>query len=653
MQSNKDKLKKDPKSEKRASDSGKKTTTTTKTTVKKSEDKKVLTKSDSRKSTYSAASTRPQTSRPVDTKAVGKGSSKVTTQSKTPKSIDMHKRLPKFMELIEKKKIFSGINSVLQKRFKHWVDLTFSQKRQITEKTQKTIMTKKRLNIRRVSQSRQVQKPGEKTKSTSKGQTSTITTTTKTEDKKPISTKTVTKTEEKTSTKKLPLKKLSPEEEQRRIKIRKFIESRIVAYEANKSLIKKYFEIWLGRRTLSLTTKEVTKKNVVTKKRIFLVKEKTKPLFDEKAKETQEGQKGQEGNADVLKRIRTLPVRPSISATGTRALIENSAQRESRASKNLVNSPEEMAQFKDNIDKIVGQIEKKAKKDFKLRDKKNRDEILIILKKIMKRPLKKYFNIWKVIKIQKEAISQKSTTKVITKNKIRITKKTKGAKEGETEEYAEEETMQTTEGVEAEEQTKPKEPEMKSATIQEIPKEPKRELKSIPLSKKDKKFKNLLLVISRNKLIKYFKIWKNKSKYEEHETISKGTKKTVIKKKIINVTKKTKDKNEKEQLLEEEMPKNINLEIPMCPISETCNYMKDVYNTSLIQYHPEDILSVPPRESKLRSNLDVSIKTEESGHKKRPKITIKKKGKDDEGVPSEEEFEEVEEKKILRGRVKK
>ena len=38
MQSNKDKLKKDPKSEKRVSDSGKKTTTTTKTTVKKSED---------------------------------------------------------------------------------------------------------------------------------------------------------------------------------------------------------------------------------------------------------------------------------------------------------------------------------------------------------------------------------------------------------------------------------------------------------------------------------------------------------------------------------------------------------------------------------------------------------------------------------------
>ena len=44
------------------------------------------------------------------------------------------------------------MNVIVQKRFNHWKTLTLLQKQQITEKTQKTIVTKKRLNIHRISE---------------------------------------------------------------------------------------------------------------------------------------------------------------------------------------------------------------------------------------------------------------------------------------------------------------------------------------------------------------------------------------------------------------------------------------------------------------------------------------------------------------------
>ena len=284
MKSSKDNKKKDTKTEKKVPEPGKKLIP--KITTQKETGKTLSTSS----STVSTTSTRPQTSKPVETKPDTKGTAKKPETTK-PISIDPYKRFPKFMKIIEKKK-FSGMNVIVQKRFNHWKTLTLLQKQQITEKTQKTIVTKKRLNIHRISETKK--KPKQEDKK---------------EDKK----------EEPKSTSEP--KKLSPEEEQKIKKIKKFIESRIEAYETKKSVMKRYFDIWLGRRTVSLTRKETTTKNVVTKKRIYLIKEKSKPLLNEQEVE------GEPGKTDGLKRIRTLPVRPSISITGTKTLEEKILQK--------------------------------------------------------------------------------------------------------------------------------------------------------------------------------------------------------------------------------------------------------------------------------------------------------------------------------------
>ena len=182
MQSNKDKSKKEGKSDKKTTDSGKKIIP--KVTAKK-ESGKTISKSGS---TISTSTTRPQTGRTIAPKASGKDLSKSTTkaatkppikaptktpnkpQTKTPSkttavsntetttAIDPKKKFPKFMKLIEKKKLFSGLTVVIQKRFNHWKTLTLLQKQQITEKTQKTIVTKKKLNIKRVQGAKQTEK---------------------------------------------------------------------------------------------------------------------------------------------------------------------------------------------------------------------------------------------------------------------------------------------------------------------------------------------------------------------------------------------------------------------------------------------------------------------------------------------------------------
>ena len=150
MKSSKDNKKKETKPEKKVPDPGKKLIP--KITTQKETGKTLSTSS----STVSTASTRPQTSKPVETKPDTKGTAKKPETTK-PISIDPYKRFPKFMKIIEKKK-FSGMNVIVQKRFNHWKTLTLLQKQQITEKTQKTIVTKKRLNIHRISEKKRSQK---------------------------------------------------------------------------------------------------------------------------------------------------------------------------------------------------------------------------------------------------------------------------------------------------------------------------------------------------------------------------------------------------------------------------------------------------------------------------------------------------------------
>ena len=75
--------------------------------------------------------------------------------------------------------------------------------------------------------------------------------------------------------------------------------------------------------------------------------------------------------------------------------------------------------------------------------------------------------------------------------------------------------------------------------------------KNIDPKKKETVIKNLIEAISKNQLIRYFNKWKNVPVTEEYETIGKRTKKTIIKKKIINLQKKTKSKDGKEEIKKE------------------------------------------------------------------------------------------------------
>ena len=157
---------------------------------------------------------------------------------------------------------------------------------------------------------------------------------------------------------------------------------------------------------------------------------------------------------------------------------------------------------------------------------------------------------------------------------------------------------------------------LKNILIKEM--KPKGEISDENLIKKKGKVKSLILNISRNNLIKYFNIWKNRTTPEEMEQIKKSEKKTVIKKKVINLQKKTKDKDGKEviEIVEKHLPKDINLEIPMCPVSKTENYLKNVRNVSLIQYYPEELFSVPSREIILKNNLEITMEGEKGTNKK-------------------------------------
>ena len=131
---------------------------------------------------------------------------------------------------------------------------------------------------------------------------------------------------------------------------------------------------------------------------------------------------------------------------------------------------------------------------------------------------------------------------------------------------------------------------------------------------------------------KYFNDWKNKLTPEELETIKKGQKKTVIKKRVINLQRKTKDGKEEVVEVEEKEPTGLNLEIPTCPISETPNYLKKVYNLPLIQYNPDDVYIVPRKESILKKTIIIMIEGEPG--KRRPVVV---RGEPEE----EEEYEEV------------
>ena len=376
------------------------------------------------------------------------------------------------------------------------------------EKSKKTIVTKKSMNIHRISTTSRPSYIGPKTSSSTlpTEQDNFHTTQTiievpseKEEPPKPSSSalrKVFTTVE---GSNKTPLKIEADQEDLKLKKLKNITLSKIEANE-NIGLLRRYFGKWTNNKAHTFIRRG-GRKSTITKKKIYLVKERSKALLAEKE---------DEGKGDALKKIMALPVRESISVTGTKTLMEKIVQKETKSSKHL-------------------------------------DDII-------------------------------------------------PPKEGE-------------------------ENKLKNILVKEM--KPKGEISDENLIKKKGKVKSLILNISRNNLIKYFNIWKNRTTPEEMEQIKKSEKKTVIKKKVINLQKKTKDKDGKEVIEivdEKHLPKDINLEIPMCPVSKTENYLKNDRNVSLIQYYPEELFSVPSREIILKNNLEITMEGEEGTNKKRPVV---------------------------------
>ena len=67
--------------------------------------------------------------------------------------------------------------------------------------------------------------------------------------------------------------------------------------------------------------------------------------------------------------------------------------------------------------------------------------------------------------------------------------------------------------------------------------------------------------------------------------------------------------------------KELNLEIPTCPFSTKNNYITNVYNLSLIQYHPIEIFYILQRETILKNNIEIRLE----GQTGKRKVIVKKK----------------------------
>ena len=590
-------------------------------------------------STISTSSTRPTSGKPDTKKPTTKTSSKTLTKSKSKpkvKSVDAQAKFPKFMQLIERRKIFSGQNVVLKKRFMQWKNLMLLQKSMVREKTSKTIVTKKRLNIHRIKRP-EGQGQGEGTAESketedTKASGASSTELGKVEDKKEGE---ATESTIKQEGEKQPVENINLSKEERNAKLKKFVEGRMNAYENNNNIIKRFFFKWQGKKMLG--TRTVTKSNL-KKKKIYLIKERSKNLFEEKGNEPA-AQKEEEFKEKMNKALR-----PSFSITGNKVLTEKLVQINdaNKSSKNLTQvDPRKSAKFiqkarlskstkslpqlqveevkkdekeskskgkevkdkdkegdklKEALDKNMGA--KKSKKVFRLRPEANKAKITNLLNKFMKRkiPLEKYFKLWKVPH-EKQVLqhTDTSTHKIIKKSKIKLVRDKTGKDGKETESQPDSESVQTTEETVVE----PKEDELKLKTNTAKTKETHQDI--IKAQKKER-VKHLVLNISRNMLIKHFNKWKQNMGHEDLN-IRTGERKTLIKKKVINLSKR---KPGEKEVSPAEM-KELNLEIPTCPVSTTTNYIINVNNLSLIQYHPFELYSIPQRETILKNNIEIKL----------------------------------------------
>ena len=590
-----------------------KTSTAASNTTKKPEAKVTIKKEPS---TVSTSSTRPATARSnVETKkSVGKAptvkastSARAKSRPKNPE--DAKNKFPKFMKLIERRKLFSGIHVVLKKRFIHWKQLTVMQKQMVREKTSKTVVTKKRLNIHRLQKPVPQQQSGiQRAFTTMEPEMKAEELSLNTEEKEPTPT--------------------NVSEEEKKARIKAFIESRINSYESKENLMKRFFYRWWKGKKM-LTTKTLTKSNLVKKKKIFLIKERSKNIFAEGAL----GAKNE--SKEEFNRKMSLANRPSVSFAGNKLLSDKiikfaeankssknltkiefgtkskaSKHRASKSSKLLPKLQDDENKDKDKEKEKEAESAKsldvkKEKKVFRLRPEKNKERILFILNKCikLKNPVTKKFNLWKSIHIGEPTATEKH--KIIKKSKIKLVRE-KGGKEPETQ--PEDTSVQTTEETVVE----PKEDEIKlKSNKAEVKDSGKKEMDP----KKKLRVRNLVLNISRNRLNIYFNRWKANMGTEQLEILKRSATKTVINKKVINLQKRKKEGKDQPTEAQEVEFKELTLEIPQCPVSSTPNYLKNINNLSLIQYFPNEIYCFPSREVLLKSNIFINLEGEKGKRK--------------------------------------
>ena len=239
------------------------------------------------------------------------------------------------------------LSKMLKNKFNKWKILTFSKRKNLGSKSRK-ILIKKTLNIHRAKDNQELyQKEKQKIK----------------------------------ILKKIKDINLNEEEEDKRKKVIKFFESRILSYQSWKDIVKKYYEIW---KTKALNNEEINE-NIITKKIITKIKFNNKTI---EQKENMSNEKYKKLKNIIFKYKNPLKIYFNISKTKVKCLKSETCEKE------IVIKTIEKEQPSMKI-KIKKKVSKKQKK---LKSQRKKNLTILISKDYLKNRnnevLKKYFKKW-------------------------------------------------------------------------------------------------------------------------------------------------------------------------------------------------------------------------------------------------------------------
>ena len=239
------------------------------------------------------------------------------------------------------------LSKMLKNKFNKWKILTFSKRKNLGRKSRK-ILIKKTLNIHRAKDNQELyQKEKQKIK----------------------------------ILKKIKDINLNEEEEDKRKKVIKFFESRILSYQSWKDIVKKYYEIW---KTKALNNEEINE-NIITKKIITKIKFNNKTI---EQKENMNNEKYTKIKNIIFKYKNPLKIYFNLWKTKVKCLKSKTCEKE------IVIKTLEKEQPSMKI-KIKKKVSKKQKK---LKSQRKKNLTILISKDYLKNRnnevLKKYFKKW-------------------------------------------------------------------------------------------------------------------------------------------------------------------------------------------------------------------------------------------------------------------